>query len=157
MSYTSVYIHFVWATRSRKPVLVKPYRELLFDHIRKNALLKGIYLDRINGHTDHVHCLVKLQGDQSIGRVAQLIKGEASYWFNRQPDIGKRRLQWQENYFAISVSLSQVYKVRTFIDNQEFHHSKKSFAEEYKLLMHQHLLLKDLDNSGEYYRINTGR
>jgi len=134
-----------------------PYRQQLFDHIRQNALLKGIYLDRINGYTDHVHCLVKLQAAQSLGHVAQLLKGESAFWFNRQPGNGRPRLEWQEDYFAVSVSLSQLHTVRNYIENQEMHHAKKTFAEEYQALLKQFLFIKTLENGGEHFRVNTGR
>src|ERR1700741_1537953 len=130
MSYTRIFIHYVWTTKNHKPMLVKPYRELLFDHIKKNALIKGIYLDRINGYIDHVHCLVWLKPEQTIDRVAQLIKGEAAYWFNNMSGIEHSKLQWQESYFAVSVSLSMMDRVRKYIDNQETHHQKKTFEEE---------------------------
>jgi putative transposase len=128
-----------------------------FDHIRQNALLKGIYLDRINGYVDHVHMLVWLKPDQTMDKVAQLIKGESAYWFNQLSGIEHTRLQWQENYFAASVSLSMIGRVRNYIDNQEIHHQKKTFAREYEELMKQYLISKDLENSLEHYKLNTGR
>ncbi|MDE3253834.1 MAG: IS200/IS605 family transposase, partial [Bacteroidota bacterium] len=88
MSYTKVYIHYVWSTKNRKPVLIQPFRQRLFDHIKQNALLKEIYLDRINGYHDHVHCLVCLHPQQSLDKVAHLLKGESSFWFNKQKDMG---------------------------------------------------------------------
>jgi putative transposase len=157
MSYTRVYIHYVWATKYREPMLIMPYRQQLFTHIRQNALLKGVHLDKINGHIDHVHCLVKLQPGQSIGRVAQLLKGESTYWFNRQPGTGRPKLEWQENYFAVSVSLSQLHTVRNYIDKQEEHHARKDFATEYQALLKQFLFVKTLENDGEHFRVNTGR
>lgn len=138
-------------------MLVKPYRELLFDHIQKNALIKGIYLDRINGYIDHMHCLVWLKPEQTIDRVAQLIKGEAAHWFNNMSGIKHTKLQWQESYFAVSVSLSMMERVRKYIDNQEAHHQKKTFEEEYAELMKQYLFTKDLENSLAHYKLNTGR
>ncbi|MEO8174232.1 MAG: IS200/IS605 family transposase, partial [Sediminibacterium sp.] len=129
MSYTKVFIHYVWATRRRKHMLFQPNRELLFDHMKQNALLKGIILDRINGYTNHVHCLVWLKPQQTLDHVAQLLKGESSYWYNNKSGIAGTKLQWQEDYFAASVSLSIIGKVRNYIDNQEKHHQKKTFEE----------------------------
>ncbi len=123
----------------------------------QNALLKGIYLDRINGYTDHIHCLVWLQPSQSVARVAQLLKGESTYWFNHLSGIKDRKLQWQDNYFAVSVSLSQLEKVRLYIDNQEAHHAKKTFAKEYAEFMHRYLFVKDQENSLAHYVLKTRR
>ena len=157
MPYTQICIHYVWTTHNRKRLLTQPHRQLLFDHIRQNALLKGIYLDRINGYIEHVHCLVWLKPEQTIGDIAQLLKGESSYWFNHKSGIENVRLKWQEEYFAVSVSLSMVARVRAYIDNQEKHHRKKTFEEEYTELMRQYLFIKDLDNSLAHYKLKTGR
>lgn len=130
---------------------------MLFDHIRHNALLKGIHLDRINGHTDHIHCLVWLNPEQSIGKVAQLIKGEAAYWFNHLSGVTHEKLAWQKHYYAASVSLSMLERVRHYIDNQEIHHQKKTFAMECREWEKKYLITKDLENSLAHYRLNTGR
>lgn len=157
MSYTQVCIHYVWTTHSCRPRLIMPYRKLLFDHIRQNALIKGIHLDRINGYTEHVHCLVWLKPQQTIDSIAQLLKGESAYWFNHKSGIQNTKLLWQEKYFAVSVSLPMVERVRAYIDNQEIHHQKKTFEQEYIELMKQYLFIKDLENSLAHYKLNTGR
>jgi putative transposase len=157
MSYTQVCIHYVWTTHDRRPKLVMPLRQLLFDHIRQNALVKGIYLDRINGHLEHVHCLVWLKPKQTIDQVAQLLKGESSYWFNNLSGIESSKLRWQENYFAVSVSLHMLDTVRQYIDNQESHHRQMTFKEEYDELMRKYLFVKDLENSLAIFKLNTGR
>jgi len=107
---------------------------LLFDHIRHNAQTKKIYLDRINGYYDHVHCTISLGSDQTIEKIAQLIKGESSFWFNNKSGF-KASLEWQDEYFAVSVSESQLGTLRVYIDNQEIHHRKKTFEEEYQELI----------------------
>lgn len=157
MSYTKVGIHYVWATKSRKPVLTKENRNKLFDHIKQYSVTKGIHLDRINGFEEHVHCLVWIKPTQSIDKIANLLKGESSYWFNNISGIKGVRLQWQDNYFAVSVSLSMMDVVRAYIDNQEIHHKRKSFQEEHDELMKKYLFEKDIENSIQYYKFNTGR
>lgn len=155
MSYTSVFIHYVWATRSRKHTLIQPNRQLLFEHIKQNALVKGIRLDRVNGYTNHVHCLVWLKPQQTLDQVAQLLKGESAYWFNNKSGITGIKLQWQEGYFAASVSLSMMGRVRNYIDNQEAHHQKKKFEDEYEELLKYFLLVEDIENSLENNKLNT--
>jgi putative transposase len=132
MPFIKVWVHYVWATKQRSPVLTKSIRHALFEHIKTNAKTKGIYLDRINGHAEHVHCLVSLSSDQTIEKVAQLLKGESSFWFNNRSGFAAPRLQWQDDYFAVSVGESGVDNVRAYIDNQEVHHQKKTFAQEYE-------------------------
>lgn len=95
-------------------------------------MIKKIYLDRVNGYHDHVHCLVSLGSDQTIEKIAQLIKGESSYWFNNKSSFNANKLEWQDEYWAVSVGESQVGSVRAYIDNQVTHRRKKSVEEEYK-------------------------
>ncbi|MEJ0103506.1 MAG: IS200/IS605 family transposase [Bacteroidota bacterium] len=132
MPYIRVWIHFVWSTKNREPILIQPFRNQLFGHIKENAKKKGIFLDRVNGYYDHVHCLISLGSADTIEKTAQLIKGESSFWFNNKSGFKTDRLEWQDDYFAVSVSESALDKVRKYIDNQESHHQKKTFAEEYE-------------------------
>jgi putative transposase len=135
MPYIKVWIHFVWSTKNRIPFMkTREMRQVIFNHIRENAKEKGIYIDCINGYTDHVHCLVSLGIDQSMSKIMQLIKGESSFWVNKN-GICEERLEWQDEYFAISVSESIVDRVREYIKRQEEHHQKKTYAQEYDELI----------------------
>lgn len=131
MPYIKVYIHCVWSTKHRIPYLKTiEIRKAMWQHIMENARNKGIYIDFINGYTDHCHCLISLGSDQNISKIMQLIKGESANWFNKQGFIDEK-FQWQEEYFAVSVSESVLNKVRNYIKNQETHHQKKTFQDEY--------------------------
>ncbi|MDP1816207.1 MAG: IS200/IS605 family transposase [Leadbetterella sp.] len=131
MPFVKVYIHFVWSTKNRIPFLnTKELRILVWNHIRENAKEKGIFVDFVNGYADHCHCLVSLGVDQSILKVMQLIKGESSFWINKH-GLTNGKFEWQDEYFAVSVSESVIDKVRDYIKNQEEHHSKKTFQQEY--------------------------
>ena len=134
MGYTKIWIHLVWATKRREPILTKPVRYKLFTHIRKNAKEKNIHIDFINGHVEHVHALISLNADQCISKVVQLIKGESSHWINKN-NLTPDTFEWQDDYFAVSVSESDVNRVRQYIKNQERHHAKKSFQQEYEEFM----------------------
>ena len=131
MPYIKAWFHMVWATKNRYPFLKKSIRKKIFDHIRQNAKMKGIFLDCINGYDEHIHCLVSLSSDQTISKVVQLIKGESSFWINKEK-LCTGNFEWQEEYFAVSVSHSQLKKVREYIYDQENHHQKKTFQEEYE-------------------------
>lgn len=135
MPFIRVWIHYVWATKNRAPVLTKPIRTVLFEHILRNARDKGIYLDRVNGHLQHVHCLISLGSGQLIDKTAQLLKGEATHWFNNKSGLGAEKLEWQDDYFAVSIGESGLKNVQVYIDNQEAHHARKTFAQEYDELM----------------------
>ena len=131
MPFIKVYIHFVWSTKNRVRTLNTPeIRQKVWQHIRENAIKKGIFIDFVNGHAEHCHCLISLGIDQTISKVMQLIKGESAFWFNKQGFM-KQKLEWQDEYFAVSVSESQIETVRNYIKNQEAHHKHKTFQQEY--------------------------
>ena len=144
MSYLNIWIHFVWATKNRAPLLTKNIRQDIFKHIKANGHLKNIHIDFVNGYVEHVHCLVSLNQKQTIAEVAQLMKGESSFWINKNK-LTPEKFEWQDEYFAVSVSEKDVNKVREYIKNQESHHSKTTFAQEYDLFMKKYgfRLLKD--------------
>ena len=134
MPYIRIWVHLIWSTKNRVPLLADGLRAQVFSHIKENASKKDIYLDTINGVADHLHTLISLGSDQTIARVAQLLKGESSYWVNKEK-MTKKKFEWQDEYFAVSVSESMVPTVRAYIRNQEEHHRKKTFAEEYAEFM----------------------
>lgn len=90
---------------------------------------KGIFILAINCVQDHIHLLISLGADQTIGKVVQLIKGESSYWINKNK-ILLGRFEWQDDYIAVFVSKSISEKVKDYISNQEEHHRIKSFSDE---------------------------
>jgi len=131
MPHAKVYIHFVWTTKNRIPFLdTYDLRKKLWNHIKDNAKAKGIFIDSINGHQEHCHCLISLGIEQSMANVMRLLKGESSFWMNKNQQC-KFKFEWQNEYFAVSVSESLVGKVRSYIDSQEEHHAKKTFQREY--------------------------
>lgn len=129
MSYVRMWVHLVFATKNRAPLLSKDLRSSLHQHIIQNCKEKSIYLQAVNGFTDHIHCLVSLGKEQSIAKVAQLIKGESSFWINKHK-LTKTQFMWQDDYFAVSVGESVLPKVIAYIESQERHHAIKSFDDE---------------------------
>lgn len=134
MSYIKIWIHAVWGTKSRIPILKSPILQQVCEHIKSNAKNKGIYVDRINGHDEHIHVLMLLRHDNSISKQMQLLKGESSFWVNKN-NMLRTELEWADKYFAASVSEDKLDKVRAYIDNQQIHHQKQTFLEEYKLFI----------------------
>ena len=130
MSWIRIWVHLVFSTKDREAYLnTTELREKVFLHIKQNAEKKDIWLDSINGHNNHVHCLISLGREQSISQVAQLIKGESSFWINQKKLI-KGKFAWQDDYWAMSVSEGHLGLVREYIRHQEEHHKTKSFTEE---------------------------
>ena len=137
MSYVRIWIHAVWGTKRRSPFLNNSIRGDILRHILYNAQKKDIHIDIINGWHDHLHCLVSLKGEQSISQVMQLIKGESSFWINKEHLI-RGKFEWADEYFAVSIGISSVRKVRDYIRNQEKHHRKKTWDEEYNEYIQQY-------------------
>ncbi|MDT3696679.1 MAG: IS200/IS605 family transposase [Ignavibacterium sp.] len=131
MPFVKIWIHIVFGTKNREPFLVKDVREKVISHIIENAKTKGIFIDCINGFNDHLHVLISLGKEENIAKVVNLIKGEVSHWINKNK-ITRTKFEWADEYFAVSVSESQVNVVRNYIANQERHHSKRSYSEEYE-------------------------
>lgn len=132
MPYLKIWIHLVWATKNHDPLLQDDeVRNKVFNHMREYALKKDIKADTIGGYFDHCHVLVSLRSDQNIATVVNLLKGESSFWVNKTK-LTPSKFGWQDEYFATSISHSQVKAVRKYILNQETHHQTKTFAEEYR-------------------------
>jgi putative transposase len=134
MAAVKIWVHDVWGTKNRDPILNTACRPLIFDHIRENALTKGFYVAEVNGYVDHIHCLIPLKPDWSIAKHMQMIKGESANWINKK-GILQCRLEWADEYFAASVSEDKLGYVRNYIRNQEEHHRKISFTEEYNYFL----------------------
>jgi len=142
MPYTKVMLHFIWSTKNRQPLISKELKPLLLEHIKENSVRKGIFIDCLNCVDDHIHLLISLGTEQTIAKVALLIKGESSFWINKQK-LTKQKFEWQEEYIALSVSESAISKVRNYIAKQEEHHRKKTFAQEYDEFLAAHGLSRN--------------
>ena len=141
MPYLKVYIHFVWTTKNRTPYLCTPDLRLrVWWHMLHNAASKGIFIDFINGYSEHCHCLLSLKSNQSIDKCIQLIKGESSRWINKNKLLEQTdysHFEWQDEYYGISISPDDIDNVREYIKNQEEHHKINSFNDEYNDFMNK--------------------
>jgi putative transposase len=106
-------------------------------HIHENARKKDIFIDFIGGYSDHCHCLVSLGIEQTIKEIVQMIKGESSFWINKQ-QLCTSKFSWQDDYFAASVSETMIEKTRDYIKEQEDHHKITSFKDEYNDFLMKH-------------------
>ncbi len=130
MSWVRIWVHMVFSTKNGFPFLTaSEIRNIVFNHIRENAKEKEIWMECANGHKEHLHCLISLGREQTISKIAQLIKGESSFWINKH-NIIPQKFEWQDDFWAVSVSESHLPLVRNYISNQEEHHQTKTFNEE---------------------------
>ena len=102
---------------------------MVLSHIRDNAKQKGIFIDHINGYLEHLHALISLGAMQTISEIMQKIKGESSYWINKNK-MTRFKFEWQDDYYAVSIGMSQLDTLREYIRNQVGHHTKVSLEEE---------------------------
>lgn len=131
MSYVRIWLHCVWGTKRIQKRITQSLHQKLINHIREKADEKGIYIDSINAHQNHVHCLISLSATQSVSNVINQIKGESSFWINKEKLTGTK-FEWSDRYFSVSVSESHVDRVRSYIRNQQEHHKNMTWEEEYQ-------------------------
>lgn len=134
MPFVNVWVHSIWSTKNRQPLLDRAVRLEIFNHIFENGWKKGLGMARVNGYFEHVHALFSMSNDVPISKTIQLLKGESSYWINKNSLI-KAQLEWQDEYFIKSVSPENLRDTCQYIDNQEEHHRQTTFQEEYEKLI----------------------
>jgi REP-associated tyrosine transposase len=103
-------------------------------NLTEHAHVKGIYMKINFFNTDHTHALIDLPTNLTIEQVVQLLKGSSSHWINEQKML-RGKFAWGRGYGAFSVSQSDVERVAKYIANQEEHHRKKTFTEEYEIFV----------------------
>ena len=136
-SYSRCWIHLTWGTLRRERLLPKPAAVKVSGHLNDYAEEKGIYLAINYVNAEHVHALVDLPTSYSIEQLVKLFKGASSHWIN-QNRIIPGKFRWGRGYGAFSVSHSKFDAVARYIADQEDHHRKRTFIEEYAKLMKAH-------------------
>ncbi|HLG16900.1 MAG TPA: IS200/IS605 family transposase [Blastocatellia bacterium] len=129
-SYSRCWLHLTWVTLKRERVLPKNPATKLSGFLYDYAESKGVYMKINYVNPEHVHALIDLPTKYSIEEVMKLLKGASSHWTNENRLIPEH-FSWGRGYGAFSVSHSMVDAVAKYIANQEEHHRKKTFAEEY--------------------------
>jgi putative transposase len=129
MSYTKIWVHAVWGTKGRQPILSNGLRRKFLDHLLQHAVSREIEIGLLNCWVDHVHCLIRLQPGQNIEEVLKIIKRESSHWINMN-HLTEKRFNWSGDYYAASVSEGNLNGVKNYIQHQERHHSHRTFREE---------------------------
>jgi putative transposase len=144
MSYIRIWIHCVWTTNKRIPYLGDEIRDKVIFHIRENAESKGIYIDHINGYKEHLHALISLGGSQTVSEIMHRIKGESSFWINKNK-LTRLKFEWQDDFYAGSLGMPQLDNLRDYIRNQSQHHKAVRFQDELDLLIKEYNLQRMRD------------
>jgi putative transposase len=129
-TYHQVYIQVVFAVKYREAVIDNEWKSILFGVIGNLINETGCKTVIINGVEDHVHCFLGLKPTVSISELMKTVKAKSSKYINDH-SLTKSRFEWQEGYGAFSYSHSQIDAVYKYILNQEEHHKKQTFREEY--------------------------
>jgi len=144
MSYIKIWIHCVWTTKDRTPYLKDGIKDKVILHILENAKHLGIYIEKLNGHHEHLHALISLGSSQNISDLMQQIKGESSFWINKNK-LTRLKFEWQDDYYAVSVGMDHFENLRLYIGNQAKHHQKDSLKEELDSLIREYKMEKFAD------------
>jgi putative transposase len=140
-THLSLHYHLVFSTKERAPLITAEIRERV--HAYLGGVIRGeggIALD-VGGTTDHVHLLVGLKATHCLADVLRTLKGDSSRWIHDEMRVPK--FEWQEGYGAFTVSSSNVAAVREYVRDQERHHRKRSFQEEYREFLMKHEIAFD--------------
>ena len=130
-TYTQIHIQAIFAVKKRTGLIQKGWKDELYKYITGIVQGHTHKLLAINGMPDHLHVFFGMRPIQSLSDLMQDIKGSSSKWINKKRFI-KGKFEWQSGYGAFSYSRSQVREVIAYIENQEVHHHKITFLEEYK-------------------------
>ena len=136
-SYTKLTYHVVFGTRYRQKTITETIREPLYEYIGGIIRAKNGHLIEIGGIADHVHILANFPPTIAVSDMIRDLKANSSKWVNESRRLIDR-FEWQKGYSAFTVSASQVDSVREYIQNQEEHHRRATFEEEYMALLKRH-------------------
>ena len=130
-TYTQIHIQCIFAVKYRQALIRPEYKERLQQYITAIVQNNGHKILAINSMPDHLHLFFGFRPNQSLSDLMRIIKGDSSEWINKQCFTASQ-FRWQEGYGAFSYSRSQIKSVAEYIANQEEHHRKKTFLEEYE-------------------------
>lgn len=129
-TYSQMYVQVVIVVKFRQSLIQKSWKDELFKYITGIVTNKGQKLLCINGVEDHVHILLNIKPNIALSDLIKDIKTNSTNWINERK-LCNHKFQWQEGFGAFTYSISQLDNVIKYIDNQEEHHKKQSFKEEY--------------------------
>ncbi len=133
-TYTKIYIQAVFSPINRECLIQPKWEDELHKYITGIVQNKGHKMIAINGMPDHIHLFFGMKPNQSLSDLMRDVKSNSSKWINEKRFL-KGKFMWQEGFGAFSYGHSQIDNVAKYILNQKEHHKKRSFKEEYLLLL----------------------
>ncbi len=128
-THLSLHYHIIFSTKNRQPLIGQAWRERLHAFIGGAVRNAGVVAESVGGTSDHVHLLVGLRANHTLADVLRDIKSASSRWIHEM--VGDKDFAWQDGYGAFTVSASLTGRVKEYIAQQEKHHERKSFQDEY--------------------------
>ena len=129
-TYTQLYVHIVFSVKGRQALIPKRHKPELHKYITGIITNKGQKLIQINSMPDHIHILIGMTPNVALSSLVKDIKVNSTRFIN-QKRFSMGQFAWQEGFGAFSYSHSQIAEVATYIKNQEVHHSRRTFRDEY--------------------------
>lgn len=129
-TFSQIYIHIIFAVLGRHSLIRKEHKDHIYKYITGIIQNKGNKIIAINGTPDHIHIFIGLNPSIKISELVKVVKISSSDFIKSKNWYGGK-FKWQEGYGAFSYSRSQIPYVARYIENQEQHHKKKTFKEEY--------------------------
>lgn len=144
-TFSQIYLHIIFSVKDRERLIKENFKTELYKYISQIIQNKGQKLIVINGTDDHLHLVISINPDLSCSELVKSIKVSSSKWINEKRFI-RTKFQWQEGYGVFSYSKSQMKSLINYVNNQEEHHRRKSFKEEYLELLNKF----DIDYDEKY-------
>ncbi len=134
-TYTSLHYHLIFSTKNRHRLIADLWRERLHAYLGGSTRRSGGVAEAVGGTADHVHLLIGLSATHRLADVLREIKSASSEWVHQK--LGVADFSWQEGYGAFTVSASMIPTVKRYIAQQEEHHRRRTFQEEYLAFLKQ--------------------
>jgi putative transposase len=133
-TFSQIYIQTVFAVSNRMSLITPTFKEDLYKYIAGIVRNQGQKLISINGMPDHVHILIGLKPSMALADLVRDLKADSSTYINTNRWV-RGKFTWQEGYGAFPYGHSQLDTIISYIQNQEKHHSRRSFKNEYMGLL----------------------
>lgn len=136
-SLSNILIHVIFSTKLRQPLIQESIRQNLYNYISQIARSYDAYVYEIGGIEDHIHLLVSLPRTMTLSRLIEEIKKSSSKWIKTKGPY-YLNFAWQNGYGAFSIGQSNVDALKAYIQNQQEHHKKISFQDEFRTFLNKY-------------------
>lgn len=133
-TFTQIYVQVVFSPAHRDALISNTWEEELYKYITGIIQGEGHKLIAINGAQDHIHIFIGMKPHQSLSDLVKVAKTHSTKWINKRKFV-KGNFAWQQGFGAFSYGHSQIDDVAQYIMSQKAHHQKKTFKEEYLMLL----------------------